>query len=111
MTTFTNNTPGARGINLKSGSVLLVEPGASMDVDDKDVEAFHPDLVEGGEKHEVPDAELIKVAVDGLDHANDEHWTKGGLPSVEAVIAALGADVTRAEIEAAAPAAVRVKPA
>lgn len=54
-----------------------------------------------------PDADLIRAAVDGLDPANDDHWTKAGLPDVKAVEAALGADVTRAQIEAAAPGVVR----
>lgn len=54
-----------------------------------------------------PDPELIKAAIEGLDPKNDEHWTKAGLPEVKAVEAALGADVTRAQIEAAAPDAKR----
>lgn len=53
------------------------------------------------------DPELVKAAVEGLDPKNDEHWTQAGLPEVAAVKAALGADVTRAQIAAAAPEAKR----
>jgi hypothetical protein len=42
-----------------------------------------------------------------LDHADEEYWTKSGRPSVDAVSALLGRGVTRAEIDAAAPALVR----
>lgn len=56
---------------------------------------------------EEPDADLIKAAIEGLDAKNDEHWTAAGLPEVKAVKAALGSDVTRAQIEAAAPEAKR----
>jgi len=46
---FTNNAPGARGINLKSGETLLVEAGATADVDEKDIaeNGVHPDLEKG----------------------------------------------------------------
>ncbi len=54
-----------------------------------------------------PDPDLIRAAIDGLDPKNDEHWTKAGLPEVAAVKEALGADVNRAQIEAAAPDAKR----
>jgi hypothetical protein len=48
-------------------------------------------------------AALLKAAIDGLDPTNDDHWTRAGLPSVEAVETALGASVNRAQIEATAP--------
>lgn len=54
-----------------------------------------------------PDPDLIRAAIDGLDPKNDEHWTKAGLPEVAAVKEALGADVNRAQIEAAVPDAKR----
>lgn len=54
-----------------------------------------------------PDPELIRAAIDGLDPKNDAHWTKAGLPEVAAVKEALGAEVTRAHIEAGAPEAKR----
>jgi tetrahydromethanopterin S-methyltransferase subunit B len=50
---------------------------------------------------------LVKDAVAGLDGTNDAHWTKGGLPATEAVSAVVGSDVSRADIEAAAPDAKR----
>ena len=54
-----------------------------------------------------PDPDLIRAAIEGLDPKNDAHWTKAGLPEVAAVKEALGADVNRAQIEAAAPDAKR----
>ncbi len=54
-----------------------------------------------------PDADLIRAAIEGLDPKNDAHWTKAGLPEVAAVKEALGADVSRAHIDAAAPDAKR----
>jgi hypothetical protein len=54
-----------------------------------------------------PDPDLIRAAIDGLDPKNDAHWTKAGLPEVAAVKEALGADVNRAQIEAAASDAKR----
>lgn len=146
MKTFTNHTPGARGINLKGGATHWLEPGQSVDLDPKEIVGAVPDLGKAptaGEsadnptevaelrsaldaitrerddlKTEVaelrkeaaasgPDPELIKAAVDGLNPKNDDHWTQAGLPEVAAVKAALGADVTRAQIEAAAPDAKR----
>jgi len=65
-----------------------------------------------------PEAEPVKVApvnkklasaVANLDHANPEHWTLEGLPSIEAVANFYGSsDVTRKGIKAAAPDVVRV---
>lgn len=54
-----------------------------------------------------PDADLIRAAVEGLDAKDDAHWTAAGLPDVGAVSEAMGAKVTRAQIEAAAPDAKR----
>lgn len=48
-------------------------------------------------------APVVAAAVTQLDHANDEHWTKTGEPAVDAVKAIVGGNVTRADIEAAAP--------
>jgi hypothetical protein len=47
MAKFYNPAPGARGISLKSGVTLLVEAGATAEVDDGDIARVHPDLVEG----------------------------------------------------------------
>ncbi len=51
--------------------------------------------------------ELIRAAVEGLDAANDKHWTDAGLPGVDAVSEAMGERVTRDQIKAAAPDAKR----
>lgn len=50
--------------------------------------------------------EPIRTLVDyvyELDHANDDHWTKGGLPNIKALKRAGGNYFTRGEIESAAP--------
>ena len=146
MKTFTNHTPGARGINLKGGSTRWLEPGESAEIDPKEIVGDVPDLGKAAASTDAddadlaaentaltrqvadltkerdalaaenaalkkagaaPDADLIKAAVEGLDPKNDKHWTQAGLPEVAAVKEALGADVTRAQIEAAAPDAKR----
>ena len=61
---------------------------------------------------EAPDAESvgdkIKLALDLLDHDNDEHWTQAGLPSMDAVEALVGDDtITRSDVESASPGFVR----
>jgi hypothetical protein len=50
-----------------------------------------------------PDAELVLLAVRSLDPEDDKQWTGTGLPAVEAVKAVLGSEVTRKQIEDAAP--------
>ena len=45
----------------------------------------------------------VKEAVNGLDHADDAHWTAAGLPSTDAVTDLAGVKVTRADIDAAVP--------
>lgn len=52
-------------------------------------------------------AEAIKVAVSSLDKAVDAHWTKAGLPDVNAVKEIVGFDVSRKEIEAVAGGVIR----
>jgi hypothetical protein len=46
----------------------------------------------------------VREAVAALDPENDEHWTAGGVPRIDAVEKALGrAGLTRAEVERAVP--------
>ncbi len=45
----------------------------------------------------------IASALSALDPADDTHWTASGKPSVAAVSDIVGAPVTRADIDAAAP--------
>lgn len=127
----TNYAPGSRGINLEDGSTVWVESGQTLDISKLDVKGALPDFGKPSDqaerdadevtalrarvadleaqlaKSEAPDVDLIKAAVEGLDPKNNEHWTAAGLPEVKAVKVALGADVTRAQIEAAAPDAKR----
>ena len=48
-------------------------------------------------------SEQIIKALSQLDQANNKHWTGAGLPSVKAVEEILGRDITRADINDAAP--------
>lgn len=56
-------------------------------------------LGEGGSGEPKTLAEVIQ----DLDPANEDHWSARGLPAVEAVSKLFGKDVSRADIEAAAP--------
>jgi hypothetical protein len=49
----------------------------------------------------------LTEAIAQLDHAQDAHWTEDGMPSVEAVAAIYGKEVTREQITKAAPDLVR----
>ena len=93
-----------------------IKPGSEFDLNDEppaawkgkyEVISHSPAKGSVPITNDAPDAELIKAAIEGLDPKNDKHWTKAGLPEVDAVKAALGADVTRAQIDAAAPEAKR----
>lgn len=71
---------------------------------------------EQGNVPEVPQPKVslsttINAALDGLDHANDAHWTSDGLPAMK-VIEDLTGDksIKRSDVEAAQPGFVRVKP-
>lgn len=44
MAKYANATPGARGINMKDGSVVLVESKQTIELDPKDVDKAHPDI-------------------------------------------------------------------
>jgi hypothetical protein len=47
--------------------------------------------------------EAIREGLSKLDPANDAHWTENGAPAMKAVEEAVGAQVTRKEVTAAAP--------
>lgn len=50
----------------------------------------------------------VREALEKLDHANNDHWTKAGMPSVEAVKEIAGNDeISREDIDAAWPELVR----
>ncbi len=54
------------------------------------------------------DAKIVE-AVQSLDHKNDDHWTKAGLPSLDAVSDITGFDVSRPDIKVNCPEAQREK--
>ena len=43
-------------------------------------------------------AHKLLLAVAQLDHSNDEHWTKSGLPRIDVIEALSGIDTTREEL-------------
>lgn len=59
-----------------------------------------PDGAHPGEAIEPTD---IATAISLLDPKDDAHWTEAGLPAVDAVKAIVGRNVTRSEINDAAP--------
>lgn len=79
-----------------------------VDDDSEEAEAEHGSEGSGHEDSGVPVSEEsakeidnLLDAIDSLDPHNDDHWTRAGKPSVEAVSrAANRSDVTRREIEA-----------
>lgn len=60
MKTYTNHAPGARGIQTKSGLVLL-DPGQSAEIDPKEIVGAVPDL---GSAPSADDDELVKAVED-----------------------------------------------
>lgn len=48
MKTFTNHTPGLRGINLTDGDTAWIEPGQSIELDPKRIVGDVPDLGKAG---------------------------------------------------------------
>lgn len=60
MAKFTNYARGARGISLKDGSTVWLEPGESADIDKKDVAEPMPDL--GSKSDAAADADGEELA-------------------------------------------------
>ncbi len=52
----------------------------------------------------------IKLAAELLDHTDDTHWTKGGLPDLTAITELVGSKVTRTDMEAVLPDFERIVP-
>lgn len=108
MAKIKNISTGPRGAYL-GPKLVMAERGETIEADD-----FAPEWFEevGAEPKpaEPASAEEIVAAIELLDAANDEHWTAGGLPAVDAVAELAGKQVTRKAIEAAVPDAKRPEP-
>ena len=117
-----NIAPGPRGAYVKAegAEFALVEvwadPGKVIEADDFDEnwfvvvsgkEAGPAKSTAGDDAGLTPSDEEILAAVGELDEFNDDHWTKKGEPSVDAVSEVLDFKVSRSDIERAAPDAVR----
>ncbi|WP_420139812.1 hypothetical protein [Sphingomonas sp.] len=58
MAQFTNTAPGARGVNMKDGTTVLIDAGKSIDLDKDKIDKLHPDIRAGGPKEAEGGAEL-----------------------------------------------------
>lgn len=104
----TEREPGVSGGNGSDGQGVASIPtlviGRADDPDTGGAERV-PD---GDGFPDTGDDQKIAGAVTALDHKNDEHWTRDGLPAVHAVATLSGVmTATRAMIESAAPNARR----
>jgi len=105
--TLRNTSDGPRGFHSAGGFVSL-EKGESWtgEILKGELSSATDTGYFNGEGVSFSEADILS-AVNLLDPKNDEHWTKGGEPSVEAVGEALGGAVSRTQIKAAAPDAKR----
>lgn len=84
------------------------DQGDFVEINESDFDAkVHEAYEEGSAEAEDATADEIVAAIEGLDPANDDHWTKAGLPDVSVLADALGKKVTRAAVTEAAPDAKR----
>ena len=60
MKKFTNHTRGLRGINTSAG-VKWIEPGATVEIDPKDIHGDIPDLGKKGDEPTAEDAALVEA--------------------------------------------------
>lgn len=71
MASFTNYAPGARGVNLKIGTTVWIEPGETVEIADDDIHGNLPDLGKKPSDDEAGDqAASAKVLAD-LKAEND----------------------------------------
>lgn len=88
----------------KEMSTLKGESDEFVIADDhKDPEPEDDSDGEEGGEDDAPIEDRILDVLDGLDPADDAHWTKDGLPNVNVVTEALGEAVTRKQIDEVAP--------
>lgn len=131
--TIRNKTPGFRGLCVTSpneeGPSVNLDPGEVVEVELTEAELAdalatgwfervatgsapqQPDtMLLANNPADAPNADLgerIRAAVMMLDPDDDSHWTSDGLPAMKAVEAMLGQNISRADVEAAAPEAKR----
>ena len=83
---YTNNAPGARGINLKGGGTRYLAPGETAEIDDGDVEGVHGDIDVG----EPDDDGLASMKVADLKKlASDEDVDLGDATTKADIISAI----------------------
>lgn len=79
-------------------------PKGYQDIDRHELDSKAQKLAKTEAEIDPARSQLISAALAQLDNANDEHWTKGGLPDIKAIEALMGdKPTTRAEVEAVAP--------
>lgn len=112
----------SRGLNVvlpQKGTEAYIKTVPGAGVVDGSEEEVADELVDATGLYTPPQAEgeqpavgmTLTEAVASLDDANDDHWTKGGAPSIDVLKHLTGADVTRAEVDALDPPRVRAKQA
>ena len=57
MAFLTNPAIGARGVNLKDGTTVWIEPGATVEISDADISDAHDDLEASKSAPKAPKAE------------------------------------------------------
>ena len=71
MTTYANSAEGMRGVNMKDGSTVWIDAGASADINDADIEGPLGDgIAKAGKTAKAPKADAAPVA-DGSAPAAD----------------------------------------
>jgi len=61
MKTLTNHTIGPKGVNLKNGTTRWIEPGETIEIDDKELVGGLPDLGKPASKADDEDGDLIEA--------------------------------------------------
>lgn len=74
-----------------------------LDDDDSDDPDEDDDPEDDDPDEDDADETSIGDVLEQLDPANDDHWTEAGLPAMAVVEKLLGRNVSRADVEAAAP--------
>lgn len=69
MAIYQNNAAGARGLAMKDGSTVWIDPGASVEVDPSNVDHFNEDVSEAGEDKpaKAPAKTAAKAKADDAD--------------------------------------------
>lgn len=95
MEKFTNNAPGARGVRMKDGTTTFIDAGATVDLEESQIEHVHEDIAKGdraakvqadkfasGQGVDMAEVETLKAA-----HARELNITTARAEKAEADLA------------------------